>query len=102
MISQVLRLYEAKVLDSIQFLFDLGFVPRIALPYRGPLDRADVVEALRRQIDGAGQGVPLQLEARPRDGADAAAAEVLTGVAPGAEEGQGSPAVGLRVLSTSR
>ena len=102
----MLVLYEAKVLDSIQFLFDLGFVPAVALSsYRAPLDRTAVVEAVRRQIDSGGRGVPLLLGAWPR-GAAAAAAAAAT-AANGAEGERGSSsaaatALGLRVLGTSR
>lgn len=101
---QVLRLYEVKVLDSIQFLFDLGFVPRVVLPYRAPLDRAAVVEAVRCQMEGAGTGVPLALESWPR-GATAAAADAMEGsttAMTGLDEGQGATALGMRILSTSR
>lgn len=70
----MLILYEGKVLDSIQFLFDLGFVPRVALSHRNPLDRAAVVKAVRRQIDSGGKVDPLLLGAWPRGSAKLAAA----------------------------
>eukprot|EP00903_Cladosiphon_okamuranus_P008921 g8539.t1 len=106
-VEQVLVLYEAKVLDSIQFLFDLGFVPPVALPsYRGPSDRAADVEAVRRQINRGGQSDPLLLGAWPNGAAEAAAAAAGGGGA-SASEGRGSDRrvatpLGLRVLGTSR
>lgn len=115
--AQVLVLYEAKVLDSIQFLFDLGFVPPVTLPaYRGPADRAAIVEAVRRYINGGGQD-SLLLGAWPRGAAAALAAAGVDGDrggggggGGGGSSGQGgengsksSPTpLGLRVLSTSR
>lgn len=110
--AQVLVLYEAKVLDSIQFLFDLGFVPPVALPaYRSPPDRATVVEAVRRYVNRGGQD-PLLLGAWPRGAAAAIAAAAEDGEGGGgggASEGvdkgssKSSPTpLGLRVLSTSR
>lgn len=102
-------LYEAKVLDSIQFLFDLGFVPLVALPaYRGPPDRAAVVEAVRRQINRGGQSDPLLLGAWPKGAAEAAAAASGGGGGGGGgDEGVQSDKrvatpLGLRVLGTSR
>lgn len=88
-------------MDSIQFLFDLGFVPRVALPYRGPLDRAAIVEAVHRQMDVALKGVPLHLEAWPQ-AASGSPADVVEGAAPGKKDEHGATAVGLRILSTSR
>lgn len=107
----MLRLYEAKVLDSIQFLFDLGFVPRVALPYRNPLDRGAVVEAVRHQIDSGGKGEPLLLGAWPRGAAAAAAAAAASSAgrdgggakSGGMDDEKGAAtALGLRVLSSSR
>ena len=99
-------LYEAKVLDSIQFLFDLGFVPPVALPsYRGPPDRAAVVEAVRRQINRGGQGDPLLLGAWPKGAAEAAAAAAAGsgGGGEGVESNKRlATPLGLRVLGTSR
>lgn len=101
-------LYEAKVLDSIQFLFDLGFVPPVALPsYRGPPDRAADVEAVRRQINRGGQGDPLLLGAWPKGAAEAAAAAAAAGGGGGGSDGVESDKrvatpLGLRVLGTSR
>lgn len=103
---QVLVLYEAKVLDSIQFLFDLGFVPPVALPsYRKPTDRTAVVEAVRRQINRGVQGDPLLLGAWPRGAAEMAAASG----GGGGDSGEGvendkrsATPLGLRVLGTSR
>lgn len=98
-------LYEAKVLDSIQFLFDLGFVPPVALPsYHGPPDRAADVEAVRRRINrGGGQGDPLLLGAWPKGAAEAAAAAAAAGGSEGAEsDKQVATPLGLRVLGTSR
>lgn len=99
-------LYEAKVLDSIQFLFDLGFVPPVALPsYRTPPDRAAVVEAVRRQINRGGQqGDPLLLGAWPSGPpARAAAAAVSRGGGDGVDKDRRSATpLGLRVLGTSR
>lgn len=110
---KVLRLYESKVLDSIQFLFDLGFVPRVTLP--AAYTRAAVVEAVRLQMDISGGGggvvgkdVPLALEAWSRDAAGAAATGgVVQGDGPkkkGEDAGRvgGIPALGARILSTSR
>lgn len=102
-------LYEAKVLDSIQFLFDLGFVPPVALPsYRRPSDRAADVEAVRRQINRGGQSDPLLLGAWPKGAAEAAAAATAGGGG-GASAGEGMESdkrvatpLGLRVLGTSR
>lgn len=97
------------MLDSIQFLFDFGFVARVALP--PSYSRAAVVETVRRQIDNvgdvgarAGKGLMLALQAWPR-GSAAAAADVMGGggaAAAGVEEGEGATALGLRILSTSR
>lgn len=101
---KVLVLYEAKVLDSIQFLFDLGFVPPVALPpYRTPPDRAAVVEAVRRQINRGGQqGDPLLLSAWP-SGPPARAAAAASGGGDGADRDRRSATpLGLRVLGTSR
>lgn len=103
-------LYEAKVLDSIQFLFDLGFVLPVALPtFRSPPDRAAVVEAVRRYVNRSGQD-PLLLGAWPRGAAAAIAAAAGDEETGGGRPGEGvekgrksSPTpLGLRVLSTSR
>ncbi|CBN76782.1 eukaryotic translation initiation factor 2 alpha kinase PEK [Ectocarpus siliculosus] len=106
-VEQVLVLYEAKVLDSIQFLFDLGFVPPVALPsYRTPPDRAAVVEAVRRQINRGGQqGDPLLLGAWPSGPparAAAAAAEASGGGDGVDRDRRSATPLGLRVLGTSR
>ncbi|CAB1110614.1 unnamed protein product [Ectocarpus sp. CCAP 1310/34] len=106
-VEQVLVLYEAKVLDSIQFLFDLGFVPPVALPsYRTPPDRAAVVEAVRRQINRRGQqGEPLLLGAWPSGPparAAAAAAEASGGGDGVDRDRRSATPLGLRVLGTSR
>lgn len=96
-------LYEAKVLDSIQFLFDLGFVPPVALPsYRGPPDRAAVVEAVRRQINRGGQSDPLLLGAWPKGAAEAAAAAASGGGEGVESDKRVATPLGLRVLGTSR
>lgn len=102
--SQVLRLYEAKVLDSIQFLFDLGFVPRVALSYRNPLDRKAVVEAVRHQIDSRGKRDPLLLGVWPGGASAAAATAGGEGVAGGGadEDKRTATALGMRILGTSR
>lgn len=101
--TQVLVLYEAKVLDSIQFLFDLGFVPPVALPsYRSPTDRTAVVEAVRRQINRGGQGDPLLLGAWPRGAAEAAAAAASGGGEGVDGDKKSATPLGLRVLGTSR
>lgn len=105
--AKVLVLYEAKVLDSIQFLFDLGFVPPVALPsYRTPPDRAAVVEAVRRQINRGGQhGDPLLLGAWPSGPparAAAAAAEASGGGDGVDRDKRSATPLGLRVLGTSR
>lgn len=110
----MLRLYEAKVLDSIQFLFDLGFVPRVAL--LPAFTRASVVEAVRRQVDSGGSGysggvksVPLALETWSRGAAMAGAAteDGLEGdgaakKSAAAVDVGGATALGARILSTSR
>eukprot|EP00752_Nemacystus_decipiens_P007244 g6485.t1 len=103
-VEQVLVLYEAKVLDSIQFLFDLGFVPPVALPsYRGPHDRAADVEAVRRQINRGGQSDPLLLGAWPKGAAEAAAAAAAAGGGGDSVESDNrATPLGLRVLGTSR
>lgn len=96
------------MLDSIQFLFELGFVPLVALSvsYR---DRAAVVEAVRREIDREANGDPLLLGAWPRGAAAAAAASAAAGGTPStngvdgrSDRGAMAPPLGLRVLSTSR
>lgn len=98
------------MLDSIQFLFDLGFVPRVPLTYRN-LDRAAVVAAVRHQIDSGAKGDPLLLGAWPRGAAAAAAAAAGRdggggggGVGKSTDEDKGgtATALGLRVLSSSR
>lgn len=100
----MLRLYEAEVLDSIQFLFDLGFVPRVSLPFHGALDRKAVVEAVRGHMGSNGKGGGLQLEAWPEGShaAAPAAAALMEGVKADAEEAEGATSMGLRILSTSR
>jgi hypothetical protein len=52
-ISQVLRLYELKVLDTIQFLYDLGFVQRPVLSRLAANDRAAEVSAVRAAMESA-------------------------------------------------
>jgi hypothetical protein len=53
-ISQVLRLYELKVLDTIQFLYDLGFVQRPVLSRLAAAnDRAAEVSAVRAAMETA-------------------------------------------------
>jgi hypothetical protein len=53
-ISQVLRLYELKVLDTIQFLYDLGFVQRPVLSrLTAANDRAAEVSAVRAAMETA-------------------------------------------------
>jgi len=107
----VLVLYEAKVLDSIQFLFDLGFIPPVALPsYRSPSDRSAVVEAVRRQmnrgINGGNGTDPLLLGAWPKEAEEAAARAKAAGGGDGDGDGvsdvRSATPLGLRVLGTSR
>lgn len=101
---QVLGLYEAEVLDSIQFLFDLGFVPRVALPFHGAHDRKAVVEAVRGHMGSNGKGGGLRLESWPEGSHSPAPAPaaLMEGVKPDAEEAEGATSMGLRILSTSR
>ena len=62
-INQVLRLYELRVLESIQFLFDMGFVqkpkPNPSIAQLGHGDRLAEVHAIRMMLD---KQVRLQLE----------------------------------------
>lgn len=102
------------MLDSIQFLFELGFVPRIALSaYRTPVDRTAIAKAVRRQIDTrtSGVGGALLLGAWPKE-VSAAAGGRERGDVGGAGQGTNGGtnedkagtmnSLGLRILSMSR
>lgn len=105
------------MLDSIQFLFDMGFVPRVPLPVRNPVNRAVIAEAVRRQIDKTGANDSVLLSEWPvgataaMAAATAAAATTVPArrdggaVTAGSEENDNravGTALGLRVVSTSR
>lgn len=106
------------MLDSIQFLFDMGFVPRVPLPVRNPVNRAAIAEAVRLQIDKAGASDSVLLSEWPVGATAAVAAATAAAAAttvPARRDGgavsagsgeddnrAAATALGLRVVSTSR
>ncbi|CAM9426927.1 unnamed protein product, partial [Discosporangium mesarthrocarpum] len=92
-VDQVLRLYENNLLDSVQFLFDLGLVSADSIPYHHkPMDRSEVVAAIRRGMEVTGVASSSELlSLRAKKGG--------AGESNGFGGGDGG---GLRMLSTSR